>query len=158
MRISRRTISLALPLLLIACAKAPPAKQQQGASSQSPTAAKPRSSDKRVAAIQDRIDKLGPETLATLEKVKGAKLTVSGRKSDKSLGEIADLIVKKAGIEGIGWEAFKNRDGSWFVWYHFKDGQGKLTYAKWHYDPRKNSIVPVDQHGTEFSYMAPEAK
>lgn len=155
MRIAWNVLLLFLAAATLACPpKAPTSEERAPKQASAPASA--RSSDSRVAAIQDRIEKLSPEARSVLEKVKGATLTINRLRSSKPLGEIAEFIVKKAGIEGIGWEAFKNPDGSWFIWYHFKDGQGKLTSAKWHYDMKKDEIVPADQHGTEFSYVAPE--
>lgn len=157
MRIAWNSLLLVLIAGTLACPpKAPTSEERAAKQAAAPTSTS--SSDSRVAAIQDRIEKLNPEARAVLNKVKGMTLTVNKLKSDKALGEIADYIVKKANIEGIGWEAFKNPDGSWFIYYHFKDGQGKLTYAKWHYDVKKDEVVPADRLGLEFSYVAPEKK
>jgi len=134
---------------------------QKGAdASKPPTSDKPKpasdssENDPRVKKIQDRIAKLSPDCKEAIEKVKTTKLTTNGVKSAVPPGEIADRFAKQPPNIGIGWDAYKNTEGNYDVWYHFRNSKGDIAFAKWSYNSKTGDIKYVDAMGAQFSYAS----
>jgi hypothetical protein len=111
-------------------------------------------SDPRVKKIQDRIAQLSPDCKDAIDRVKTTKLTTNGVKSAVPPGEIADRFAKQPPNIGIGWDAYKNAEGNYDVWYHFRNSKGDITFAKWSYNPKTRDIKYVDAMGAQFSYAS----
>lgn len=110
--------------------------------------------DPRIKKIKDRIAQQSSDCKDAVDKVKGKKLTINGVKSAVSPGEIADRFAKQSPNIGIGWEAFKNPDNIYDVWYHFRNSKGEVMFAKWSYNAKTDEVKPADAMGFQFSYAS----
>jgi len=108
--------------------------------------------DKERAKIEARIAKLTDEDKAAIEKVKAAFLTVNGNKSAVSVGEIIEDTMKNPSVKGVGWEAFKQADGSFRVMYNFRDAQGKYDVAAWVYNPKTGKVDHANKNAMQMSW------
>ena len=140
--------------LFTGCSKSGADANKAEATDKPKASADPAESDPRIKKVKDRITQQSPDCKDTIEKVKAKKLTVNGANSAASLGEIADRFAKQSPNVGIGWEAFKNADGNYDVWYHFRNSKGDVTFAKWSYNGKTSDVKPMNEMAIQFSYAS----
>ena len=152
----KRTILICFAAVFVfaGCSRQGPDASKASASDKPKPASDSSESDPRIRKIKDRIAQLSPDCKDTIDKVKTTKLTINGVKSAVPPGEIADRFAKQSPNVGIGWEAFKNVDGNYDVWYHFKNSKGDVTFAKWSYNGKTSDVKPVNEMALQFSYAS----
>ena len=140
--------------LLTGCSQPSPDANKGQPTDKSKAAADPTESDPRIKKVKDRIAQQSQDCKDAIEKVKNQKLTINGAKSAVGPGVIADRFAKQPSNIGIGWEAFKNPDGIYDVWYHFRNSKGDVIFSKWSYNSKTGDVKPANEMALQFSYAS----